>query len=328
MKSIIFESVRTQDAHGFVADIREFCDDLVVFDLDGNIRMARSEEGKLRVGDSISKHMPTSEWGFLRKNCISFACARALVDTRLGVMMVFCNMLASMHIMVGVIFKTDRSAVTHFFRGRVTMVDMISPRIAELSQRSSKVDQAQLSMVEEIAVMAFAAFATAGIKEELDRSLSDATAYIIRRICLLARMIGCRVNCRSMREFLPHTHDFNGNAFVAVMTHLLFFVYEKCSSRVAELEVGDFDGRPRMILRCELPDGEREVFVNRRYRYPELAYCDVIASEWMFLFECAPYAEGENARLRIAFCPKIKPVDRLQVKEKLKKLDYSDGTSR
>ena len=50
----------------------------------------------------------------------------------------------------------------------------------------------------------------------------------------------------------------------------------------------------------------------------------MIASEWMFLFECAPYAEGENARLRIAFCPKIKPVDRLQVKEKLKKLDYSD----
>ena len=82
-----------------------------------------------------------------------------------------------------------------------------------------------------------------------------------------------------------------------------------------------------MILRCELPDGEREIFVNRRYRYRELAYCDAIASEWMFLFECAPYAEGENARLRIAFCPKIKPVDRLQVKEKLKKLDYSDGAS-
>ena len=324
MEAIIFESTKTQDAHGFVSDIRDFWDDLVVFDLDGRISLVRSEEGRLCVGDSIAKHMSASEWSFLRKNCISYACARALVDTRMGIMTVFCNMLASMHVMVGVIFKTDRSAVAEYYRGRATVIDMISPRVREILRRCAKVDRNQLAATEELASMAFSAFATAGIKDALERSLSDATAYIIRRICLLARMIGCRVNCRSTREFVPHIYDFNGNAFVSISVLVVFFVYEKCASRIAEIEVGDFDGRPRVILRCELPDGEREVFVNRRYRYRELAYCDALAAEWMFLFECAPYSEGERMRLRVAFCPKIKPIDRLQVKEPLKKLDYSD----
>lgn len=326
MDTVVLENVGTQEAHGFVTDIRDFHEDVIVFDRSGAILASRAEDGGCLEGDSIKSYMSVSEWEFLRKNCISYACARTVVDTRFGVMLVFCNMVASMNIMVGVIFKEDRNAAAHYFRGKITMVDMLSPRVKAMALRGrEQADEQALVRLDEIAHLAFSAFATAGLRRELEVSLLQSTSCLIRRICLLARMIGCRVNCRSTRDFPPRTEDFSGDAFVAMMLSLLFFVYKNCPSRAAEIEIGDFDARPRIVLRCEMPNGEREVFVNRRYRYSLLDLCDRLAAKWGFPFECSVYAEGMNPRLRVAFCPRVRSVEGLRVKEPPRKLDYSDA---
>ena len=323
LNSVILEQEGRLDAHGRVSEERAFRDDLLVFDLNGKIRMARSCEGKHRAGDSIRAHMTAAEWEYLRKNCLSYECARILVNTREGAMLVFCNMLASMHIMIGVILHADREAVAYYCQRHITMVDRVSPCLA-VPRRVTPPSDEQLSQIDELLSLSFSAFATAGVRNELGRSILGATSYIIRRICFLARMVGCCVNCRSVREFAPRVEDFNGDAFVAMMLHLFFFVYDRCASRTAEIEIADFDARPRIVLRCELPEGEGEIFVNRRFRYAELDYCDSLSAERAFPFECAPYAMGMKQGLRIAFCPKIRYVDGLHVKEPLKKLNYSD----
>ena len=326
LHSIVIEKTDTQNAHAFVSDIREFREHLVIFDRNGRIHASRCADGSSLAGEDITKHMTVAEWSFLRKNCISYACARTVVDTHMGAMLVYCNMLASMHVMVGVIFKADRATVARYFHRKATMVDMLSPRIKELVIRGKDVEDKQaFDEVNEIATLSFSAFATAGIRQELGQSLLESTSYIIRRICCLSRMVGCRVNCRSVREFPPRTEDFYGNAFVAIVLNLLFFVYKNSASRTAEVEIGDFDARPRIIFRCELPEGEREVFVNRRFRYRELDECDQLAAEWLIPFECSAYDEGMKSRLRVAFCPKTKVVDGLHVKVPTKRLDYSDA---
>lgn len=322
MNSVMVERNGPLNVCGQVSDIRAFRDELLVFDLEGRIQMARSEDNKIQSGDTVRSYMTEVEWNYLRKNCLSYECARALVNTRRGAMLVFCNMLASMHVMIGVIFRSDRGAVVHYFERRVTMVDRISPRFASL--RRTECEPEQLKEVEAVAELSFSAFSTAAIRTELARSLLEATPYIVRRLCVMARMIGCRVNCRSIREFAPRVEDFNGDAFVAMALHLMFFVYYRCPDRVAEIEVGDFDSRPFLIFRCQMPSEEDEVFVNRRYRYAELAYCDALSSERSFPFECSVYAVGLQKQLRAAFCPKIRYVEGLHVKEPQKKLDYSD----
>lgn len=303
-----------QHARASVSEESSPCFDLVVFELEGKVRMARVREDKIRPGDRMGDFMTAAEWEFLRKNCLSFACARALVDTRLGAMIVFCNFLASMHVMVGVIFRVDRSAVAKYYHGRVTMVDAVSNRMDAVMRRLDQVDADEVASVADVATTSFAALATAAFSDELGDSLLGAVDQVMRRIALLARLVGCRVDCRSLRSFAPYVHDFNGDAFVSVMLCLLFFAYEKSPSRSAVMEIDDLDGRMLIVFRCDLPDGVREVFVNRQYRYSELTYCDALAGEWRFLLECACCEVDGVGRLRIVFCPKIQPFDKLQVK--------------
>ena len=325
MNTVIVEGTDMRDARGAVAETRQFCEDLILFDREGNILSSRMRDGERLGGDSIIPYMSASEWEFLRSQSISYACARTVVETKLGMMLVFCNVLAAMHVMMGLIFQEDRATVAYRFGERITMVDMLSPRAKLLAVRSrGKIDLEAADRVEAVAKLAFSAFATASFQGDLARSMLKSTSYIIRRICLAARLIGCRVNCRSIREFPPRTEDFSGPAFVALIIQLLFFVYESCPSRTAEVEIGDFDGRLKIILRCELPDGEREIFVNRQFRYTLLDRCDRLAGYWGFPFECAPYPDGLDMHLRVAFCPKIKVVDGLRVKEPTKKMNYSD----
>ena len=227
-RSFEFRDLGTRGAFGCAwQGVRGTCvrDDLLVFDLNGKIRMARSCEGKHRAGDSIRAHMTAAEWEYLRKNCLSYECARILVNTREGAMLVFCNMLASMHIMIGVILHADREAVAYYCQRHITMVDRVSPCLA-VPRRVTPPSDEQLSQIDELLSLSFSAFATAGVRNELGRSILGATSYIIRRICFLARRVGCCVNCRSVREFAPRVEDFNGDAFVAMMLHLFFFVYD------------------------------------------------------------------------------------------------------
>ena len=322
MQSIVIEREGKLDAYAQVDDVRDFCDDLVVFDLNGKILVVRAQDGKLAVGDTIQDHMAATEWTFLRRNCLSYANARILVNTKGGAMLVFCHMVASVHIMIGVIVKADRAVVSAYCRRHVTMVDRISPRM--LSVRPSEPTEAAFNEIDALLSPAFSALATASMRRDLSASILGATSYVIRRICLLARLVGCRVNCRSVREFAPYVEDFNADAFVAVMLHILLFIYNRCPSRAAEIEIADFDARPRIVVRCEMPE-EGEILINRRYRYAELDYCDSLAAERSFPFDCV--TEGMGTGLRVSFCPKIRYVDGLHVKVPIKAIDYSGQDS-
>ncbi len=310
-----FEDLRTRNARGEVTELREIRDDVVVFDRAGTIYAARSENGRIREGGNLKKYMLVSEWDFLRENSIKFSCERVVVDTKLGGMVVFCNMAASMRIMIGVIVHTDRDALLAQYLGRATSLAKISPRMLSFERKRGTSAQEALSVAKEAVEHAFKAFMSAGVKERLLRCPQEATAYIIERACTIASFIGCRIECRSARSAVPMLQDFNVDAYVAIMTCLMLFAWDACPSRSMQMKIGDIGGRPYPILRCEAELGDKPLFANRRYQHTALHLCDGISSVRDFLFECSAREDEDGPHLRICFSPAIKPVEKLGVKE-------------
>lgn len=319
-----FEDLRTRDARGAVTQVRDIHDDIVIFDRQGTVYAVRSEQGKIREGDNLAKYMLVSEWQFLRENSLKFSCERVVVDTKCGGMVVFCNMAASMRIMIGVIFHIDRSALVLQYAGRATSLTKISPRMRTYMPKRKMPEDSALTVAEATADLAFRAFMSAGVKERLIRSPQGATAYIIDRACIMAEFVGCRIDCRSARTSVPMLQDFNVEAYVAILACLMLFVWDACPARSLQMKIGDIGGRPYPIIRCEPELGDEPIFVNRRYRHTALHLCDGISTVRDFLFECSTREDEDGPHLRICFSPAIKPAEILGVKEPIKKLDYSD----
>lgn len=319
-----FEDLRTRDARGAVTQTREIHDDLIIFDRQGTVYAVRSEQGKIRAEENLAKYMPASERQFLRENSLKFSCERVVVDTKYGGMVVFCNMAASMRIMIGVIFHVDRSAVLLQYAGRATSLTKISPRMLTYMPKRKSPENDALSIAEVTADLAFRALMSAGVKERLIRSPQEATAYIINRACIMAELVGCRIDCRSARSSVPSLQDFHVDAYVAILACLMLFVWDMCPDRSLQMKIGDIGGRPYPILRCEPDLVTGPIFVNQRYRHTALHLCDGISTVRDFLFECSVREDEDGSHLRVCFSPAIKPVEKLGVKEPIKKLDYSD----
>lgn len=310
-----FEDHRTRDAKGEVTDTRRIYDDMIVFDRRGTIYAARSEAGRIREGENLAKYMTADEWSFLRDNSLKFTCERVVVDTKLGGMIVFCNMAASMRIMIGVIVHTDRDALLAQYLGRATSLAKLSPKMLSYGGKRKAPDPDAMAIAETTAQLGLRSFMSAGIKERLIRSPQEATAYIIDRACTIAKMVGCRIDCRSARTAVPMLQDFNVDAYVAIMTCLMLFVWNTCPARSLQMKIGDIGGRPFPILRCEPDLGGEPLFANRRYSNTALYLCEGISNVRAFLFECSERVDEDGPHVRICFSPNIKPVEKLGVKQ-------------
>ena len=315
----------TQTAHGAVSTVRAFRDELVFFDREGNIYLSRSDRSELKPGKNLRACMTVGEWSYLHEKCMVFSYERILLDTRFGVMMVFCNLVAATRMLIGVIFPdADRAAAAHLCRESITALTFLSPKMDAFADKQSKCDEYAFAEISELATLYSRAFSTAALQTVLSASLSDATARIAERICLLGYVIGCRVDCRSVREMVPYVADFSGEMFVAMASYLMMLAYEYSPTRSAEVFIGDGDGRLFLVFHVPGPGEEGEIFSNRSYRYEALRLCDELSEYRMFLFECSMRGQGAGRFVSAAFLPRVKQLEYLELKQPLKKLNYSE----
>lgn len=319
------DELRTRNARGRATGDRLPREDLVIFDRGGLIWAARSESGALRMGGSMKKHMPASEWHFILENSLKFTYERLLVETKHGYMLVFCNMSTSMRIMIGVIFHAPREAVlSHYDLRAVTSLTWLSPRAQAAMPRKVIRDAHTDETVRETADLAFRSFMTAGVRQRLLRSAPNATAYLIDRACDMATLVGCRLDCRSGRSSVPLLWDFNVELYVSILICLTMFIKDTCPDGAFQMKIGDLEGRPYPVLRCEPNLGELPLFANGRFSHFCLHLADCIASNYELLFECGEQEDEDGRHVRIAFLPVTKPVERLCVKQPCARLRYTD----
>ena len=288
--------------------------DVVIFNIDGLVLEAYCEKGGIEVGHRMARHMSEPEWRYLRKHCLSYDCTRVFVDTRMGGMVVFCQLLSSMHVMIGLICRGEHEVMARYSREKSSIMDHISPRMYYLLRHMTAKGERSTEVLSETAQVAIYLFSAGVLKEELERNAAQAPRIIGETVVRWAQLIGCHVEYRLTGEAVSAVHDFNCNAFMAIMMYLLFFLH-RCSSREAVVEVGSLEGRPLIRFFGQLPEGDRDVFVNREYRYGELKVCDGIAEAWQFFFACAAYEHEDTVWFRASFCPKAYPFDGLRVKE-------------
>ena len=316
---------KTQTAHGAVSTVRAFRDELIFFDREGKIYLSRSARPELEPGRNLRACMTIGEWTYLYEKCRVFSYERILLDTRLGVMLVFCNFVAAARMLIGVIFPdVDRAAAAHLCQEHVTALTFLSPKMEAFAGKRSKCDEYAFAEIEELATLYSRAFSTAALRDVLSSSLSDATARIAERICLLGYVIGCRVDCRSVREMVPYVADFSGEMFVTMTSYLMMLAYEYSPNRSVEVMIGDGDGRLFLVFHVPVPGEERELFANRSYRYEALRLCDELAEYRMLLFECSMRGQGAGQFVSAAFLPRVKQLEYLELKQPVKKLKYSE----
>jgi len=231
-----------------------------------------------------------------------------------------------MRIMIGVIFHVSREAMLAQYPERAMSLTRLSPRMKQLSRKWATLSEAELAVAQETADFAFRAFMTGGVKNRLIRSAPEATSYLIERACTVAEFVGCRLDARSARSSVPTFRDFNMDAYVSLLTCLVLFVWDTCADRTFQMKIGDMEGRPFPIFRCESDLGDVPHFANRRFGHPLLHLCDGICANRMMLFECSEREDGDGPHLRLCFLPTTKPMEKLGVKEPIKKLKYSDET--
>lgn len=317
------EDLRTRNARSSVSELRELSDDMIVFNCDGKIFALRSERGLLREGDHISDYMVKDEWRYVWENSNRFDCERIIVDTKFGAMLIYCNLLASMQIMIGLIFHGDRKALVSQYMERGGALTRISPRLRPLCDKR-RVPADDMARARELVSLASRAFSVAGVKERLLRSPQEATAYLIDRGCRIAEAVGCCLDFRSARSSVPNLQNFSMQAYVAMVTGLLLFARETCPSRSVEMKMGDIGGGLCPVLRCEPCLGEDGLVVNRRYRHGALRLCSGMAAARVLLFECSMREDADGPHLLVRFFPSLKPLERLGVKKPPDRLDYSD----
>jgi len=316
---------RTQTAHGAVSTVRLIRDELVFFDREGDIFLSRTERKELKPGKNIRSCMNLGEWTYLYDNCRTFSYERILLDTRLGPMLVFCNLVAATQMLVGVIFpEAERAAAAHLCRDHATALTFLSPKMESFSGKPMKSDSYVFSELAELAGLYSRAFGTAAFRHVLSSSLSEATARIVERICLLGYVIGCCVECRSVREMVPYVADFSGEMFVAMTSYLMMLSSEYSPTRTVEVLIGDGDGRIFPVFHVPIPGEEREIFINRNYHYDALRLCDELSERRMVLFECSMRGHGAGRYVSAAFLPRVKQLEYLELKQPLKKLNYSE----
>ena len=312
--------MRTRNARGAVTDVRPIHDDMFLFDRKGFVYAVRSERGVLHPGDNISRYMVSTEWKFLLQNGIKFTCERVLVDTKLGAMVVFTNMAASMRVMIGIIFHSPRAAAVAQYPARATSLTWVSPRMRDYEGKNHGVTEQDYADAADTAKRAFHAFMSAGARNQMLRSLGDATSYVIDRACLIAEFVGCRLDCRSARSSLPYLQDFHIDAYLSMITTLAVYVWESCPDRFFEMKIADQGGRLFPIIRCVPESGDVPLFVNQRFTNRALDLCDGISGNRRFPFECAMYEDEDGPHLRAGFLPAVLQSEKLGVKEPVKQL--------
>ena len=268
--------------------------------------------------------MTKSEWQYLYKKCPIFSYERILVNTRFGAMLVFCNLLSSAQILIGVIFcREDSRAVARLFRARPTSLTFLSPKMEDFAEYTSH-DAESMSRLGEAIDVYCRAFSTAALRTTLSQSLKESADYIVERICRMGYAMGCRVVCRSVREMVPYVSDFDSEIFVVMAAFLMVMAVEQ--GQDVEVLIGDGDGRIFPIFHIPVIR-EQEFFSDNQCVHEALLLCQSLSEKKRILFECSLRKSEGQRYVSAAFLPQTKQLDYLGLKKPLKALDYSDGTS-
>lgn len=272
-----------------VNSCRSICDQLMVFDGEGSVLAVRTSDPSLRAVSDFFSLLEGGEQDFFLAHGVDFECDRLAIMTRYGAALVFTHLFPTCGIFVALLVDVEPALL-----GRLTGV--AASRAIRLASTESGAAE-NFTVLTETLRIATEALCFYG---ERDSFAFDPAQVLMRRVCAVARFVGCYVSCRC--EAISTFSDafvFSLPAFTSILLLLLMQARREAFDRAASVSLTLRDDRIFVELSAE-SEGETSV----------LTICRGIAERKELLFE----VRREGTREIVTFSPTVCDVSYLGLK--------------
>ena len=271
-----------------VDSCRSIGDQLMVFDGEGRVLAVRSSDPSLRGTDDFFTLLESGERDFFLTHCASFEHDRLALMTRHGAAVVFCHLFPACGIFVAVFVDAAPSLLGQMPLLRSMGVDAFVPK-EDL--------EGALALGKTLRI---ASDALCFDRERSGMPL-DPVRTLVDRVCGMARLVGCHVNCScEALSVLSEAFVFSLPAFTSILLLELMRVRAEAADRGAQVILCERDGRIFVEISSECDTKE----------CLSLAFCREIAARKELPFEVRRAGTGET----VVFSPTVCDVSYLGLK--------------
>lgn len=297
-----------------IGKCRHINDILILFRRDGTVISLRSPNSRLRTGDNIYDFMSETDAKTIADLCISFEYNRLLVDTDFGTAVIYTEMCGACGLLVAVIpFASKECLLEHL--NRFGMGSLFVPESVKLSNNNGF--EGNIYDVGESFKKADEVFLTVGITAAKYRLEVDIIKVFGEYIISSADYIGCVGRVKSVLSSLPKLENFSPEMYSAMTACSILFARNRGKSRGFKAKIGEYNSHLVVSFYIDVDD-DFKIFINGRYKSPELEFCSEIAKLRDTFFDCY-LRDGETPYVVIAYIPEIDPMDGRMIKEPIEK---------
>lgn len=219
-----------------VDDCRKIADDLLLFDISGQVLAVRTDRPKLRRLQNVSTLLSREEYMFFRQQASMCYQRPMLLQAEPGAMLVFGHLFPSAGFFVGVLLRADacdlREAERRGLLGRV----LCSERIVGLTGEGDP-DAALLAELS-------AVLPVFSLPTDVPRTPREMLGQLFDHACLLSRLVGCHLHISAAPcAGITNAFALDVHFLDAMLLRIFLFVREWAIDRRCELRILEADGR-------------------------------------------------------------------------------------
>lgn len=293
---------------------RKIYDHLVIFDRDGTIAGARTNDHRLKEGANFYNFMTASETARVTELCNSFDLRWLAVDTELGCAAIHTAFYGACRLLFAVIFIAPKEQVRDYLTGIGSKAIYISPEIEAMP--SVKGQNSQTALIEETFQKSDSALSCQSITEARYRLGANIGKFLAERILTIADYVGCVGSCKTSLDFIPRLDSFSPEIFTVISSCATLFARNNSKNRHFEAKIDEYKDH-LLISLCVEVDGNFRLYANRRLSDRLLCKCESIAFDRDAYFDCS-LIEGDRPRLILSCVPETDPMIGRRIKQDIK----------
>jgi len=299
---------------GAISDCRKIHDHFVIFNREGIISGARTNDLRLKEGASFYKFIKASEVTRITDLCNSFDLRWLIIDTDLGCAAVCTALYGVCRLLFAVIFISPKECVRTYFASAPYASIYVSPEVQ--GTQFPKPDTAKPSYVEESFQKAERALSCNGITEAKYGLGIKLGKFLAEHVLSIADFVGCVGKCNSFLDFIPRLDNFTSEIFVTVSLCAALFARNESRSRSFKAKIAEYKEH-LLISFCIDVDEDFRLYANRRLYHKLLLECENAAIMRDAYFDCS-LLDGDRPRLVLSCVPESDPMTGRRIKQDLR----------
>lgn len=319
MKNSLLSSSYIPHFEGSLLRCRKIHDHMVIFDRDGTIVGARTNDPRLKEGSNFYTFMAESERTLISDLCNSFDIRWIAVDTEAGCAAIHTAFYGACRLLFAVIFSSPKEQVRDYLTDLHSRAIYVSPALDTACGGKEK--DTQVALISETFSKAENALSCQSITEARYRLGANIGKFLAERILTIADYVGCVGSCKTSLDFIPRLDSFSSELFTVISSCATLFARNKSRKRSFEAKIEEYKEHLLVSL-CVEVDEDFALYTNRKLSDRLLYRCESIAFDREAYFDCSLF-EGETPRLVLSYVPETDPMIGRRIKQDIKSYIHS-----